>query len=163
MVIAPELRSERLRLRDITETDTCLIVQWRSNPDVYKYFIAPHRLTEEEHLHWFKSRYIEDRNRFDWIALDDENQAVGIFGVKRENDLAEEAEVSYILDPNYYGRGYAAEAVKRLIVFCKTEWCCKTVIAEIHKDNEKSIRFAKKLGFVEYSRNGSFIFYRILT
>ena len=72
-----------------------------------------------------------------------------MFGVKRENENSLEAEISYILAPEQYGKGFAAEAINRLMQFCKEEWNCTSVIAEIHNDNMDSIRFVEKLGFVE--------------
>ena len=155
---APRLYTDRLVLSDITEDDAPAVVEWRSDPDIYKFFVSPHKLTLEEHLDWYRNRYVYDANRFDWIAFSGETP-IGIFGLKRENKSSDTAEVSYILSPKYYGKGYAGEAVKRLIVFCKEEWKCRKVIAEIHRDNDRSVRFVKRLSFVLESAEGDFVRY----
>ena len=149
MKTVPILKTARLTMRGIAEEDTNAIVVMRSNPDVYRFFVSPHQITEEEHLNWFRNSYLFNKSRIDWIAFDTANNLVGVFGVKRENENSLEAEVSYMLAPEQYGKGFAAEAVNRLIQFCKEEWNCTSVIAEIHNDNLDSIRFAERLGFIE--------------
>ena len=76
--------------------------------------------------------------------------------MKRDNKDSKEAEVSYILAPQQYGKGYASEAVNCLIQFCREEWKCVCVTAEVHEENSDSIRFAEKLGFAIELKNGSF-------
>ena len=159
----PVLQTAHLIMRGITEEDTHAIITLRSDPNVYKYFISPHQITKEEHLSWFKNNYIFNENRLDWIAFDMAGRLVGVFGVKRDNKDSKEAEVSYILDSKQYGKGYASEAVNRLIQFCCEEWKCVYVTAEVHEENSDSIRFVEKLGFVaEKDVNGVFIIYRKL-
>lgn len=149
MKTVPVLKTARLTMRGIAEEDTNAIVVMRSNPDVYRFFVLPHQITEEEHLNWYRNSYLFNKNRIDWIAFDTTNNLIGVFGVKRENENSIEAEISYILAPEQYGKGFAAEAINRLMQFCKEEWNCTSVIAEIHNDNMDSIRFAERLGFVE--------------
>ncbi len=156
----PDLNTARLTLRGIAEEDTHAIVKLRSDPNVYKFFVSPHQISEKEHLTWYKNSYLFNVNRIDWIAFDTANKLVGVFGVKREDGNSAEAEVSYILLPEQYGKGYASEAVKRLIRFCREEWKCKFVTAEVHKDNVDSIRFAKKLEFKLEKKSGMFLSYK---
>ena len=66
----PVLQTARLIMRGITEEDTRAIITLRSDPNVYKYFVSPHQITEEEHLSWFKNNYIFNEDRLDWIAFD---------------------------------------------------------------------------------------------
>jgi len=155
----PVLKTERLTLRGISEADTQMIVRLRSNPDVYRYFTAPHEITEQEHITWYKNSYLLNENRMDWMAFDASGKFVGIFGVKRDNQDSVEAEISYILSPEQYKKGYATEAVERLIQFCQEGWHCIYVSAEIHEDNNDSIHFVKKLGFVQETEEGLFATY----
>lgn len=160
MKAVPVLQTARLIMRGIDEEDTGCIVKLRSDPNVYKYFISAHKITEDEHLKWYKNNYLNDSNRIDWIAFDAQKNVVGIFGIKRDTKDSKEAEVSYILSPQQYGKGYASEAVTRLIQFCKEEWQCNSVTAEVHEDNVDSIRFAEKLGFICERQEGRFVHYK---
>ena len=148
----PRLETERLFLDDITEEDTDLIVKWRSDPLVYRFFADPHRLTAEEHLNWYQNSYIFNTDRFDYMArVRDTGKEAVIFGIKRIDDIS--AEVSYILAPEEQGKGYASEAVARLLSFISVEWHCRRALAEIHKDNLRSLMFAEKSGFAITSAN----------
>ena len=160
MKSAPVLRTTRLLLKGISEEDTGFIVELRSNPDVFKYFVFPHMVIKEEHIQWYRNNYLINENRIDWIAQASSGVPVGVFGVKREKEDNEEAEVSYILSPVEYGHGYASEAINRIIEFCRDEWKCAYVIAEIHEQNTNSTRFAEKLGFKREEKKGVFLRYK---
>ncbi len=160
IAVAPRLETKRLILRDIQESDAQLIVKWRSNPDVYKYFCSPHPITIEEHNKWYSNRYIYDVKRFDFMALLKETLTpIGVFGIKMIETKNQSAEISYILSPQMQGNGYASEAVERLNRYIKEYWNCKISVAEIHKDNINSIRFAKNLGYKYVSDNKQFIIF----
>ena len=154
------LKTERLTLREIRETDAAQIVEWRSNPEVYPYFKAPHALTKEEHLRWYHHSYLTDANRLDWLCLAAETEKpVGVFGLRRISETPEVAEVSYLLAPEEQRKGYAAEAIRALIRHAAEAWDAQTVIAEIHKDNAPSVRLVEKLGFAFRKQTESFCVY----
>lgn len=158
--IVSNLSTERLSLREITERDAALIVKFRSDPEVYQYFLSPHPLTEEEHLNWFRTRYLSDDNCINWVAaLKDSKETIGVFGIKRQ-ESEHTAEVSYILSTEFQGKGYAGEAVEGMIRFASEEWHCSCVSARIHAENQKSAAFAKCLGFECFGRSGKFDLYR---
>ena len=151
--------SDRLNYREITLEDAPLIVKWRSDPSVYKYFTRPHKITVDEHVNWFNNSYKNDSNRIDFMALDRDGKPVGIFGIRRDDSAPFEAEVSYIIDPEFYGQGYGSEGVRWLVSKCGEIWNCRAVTAEIHKDNVSSVNLVKKLGFTEQKTNGNFVIY----
>ncbi len=154
----PDIETGRLILKEITEKDTEVIIRLRSNPDVYKYFLSVHELTATEHIKWFKTQYLHDESRFDYIArVKGNNIAIGVFGIKKMGQKI--VETNYILNHLYRGKGYAHEAIFALLEFAKQEWECKTAIAKIHKDNNASIHFAESSGFNPVFQEGNFITY----
>lgn len=154
------LNTSRLYLREIEEKDTDEIVKWRSNPNVYRFFLDPHPLDKEKHLEWYYNRYLVDLNRYDFMAcLKDNKKAIGVFGIKRQADNSSVAEISYILAPEEQGKGFASEAVVALTNFVKSSWKCSKVIAEIHCKNYQSIRFINNLGYKFLHKDGEFEIY----
>lgn len=151
----PTLKTRNLTLRPMMEKDADIVVKWRSNPSVYQYFINPHALSREEHLNWFYQIYQYQIDRFEWIAVDASGIPVGAFGLRKTKD-EDCAEVSYLVDEKFYGMGYAMEAVNMLMEFADKTWKCRSILAQIHKENEKSIRFIKKLGFTQVQETDSF-------
>ena len=149
------LATERLTLRGIDETDAAVIVSWRGDPAVYRYFKSPRRITEEEHLQWYRGRYLPDETRCDWMCLRQSDGAkIGVFGLIRRGEAAE---VSYLLAPEARGQGYAGEAAAALLAYAAADWKITRATAEIHRDNAPSLALAKRLGFSETARQGDFI------
>lgn len=152
----PELKTPRLTLREIEEADTEEIVSLRSDPKVYCYFTNPRPLSKEEHLHWFHKNYAYDPDRLDYAALDGSGKTIGFFNLRKTSSAVE---VGYLVAPAYYGMGYAKEAVEALLALAKEKFRCNKAIAEVHKDNEKSLRFIQKLGFSLEKSEGNYLVY----
>ena len=152
------IRTKRLMLREIEEQDANEIVSLRNNPDVYRYFTNPEPLTLEQHLSWYHNVYRYDPSRYDWIAIDQHGKCIGLFNLKvlSEGD----AEIGYLVRPEDYGKGYATEAVQAILSYAKTSLGRKTMIAEIHKDNIRSLRFIQKLDFALQKDEGSYQIYK---
>ena len=149
------LTTERLTLRGIDETDAAPIVLWRGDPAVYRYFRSPRRITEEEHLQWYRDRYLPDENRCDWMCLRRSDGAkLGVCGLIHRGEAAE---ISYLLAPEARGQGYAGEAVTALLAYAAADWKIVRATAEIHRDNAPSLALAARLGFTEAARQGDFI------
>ena len=157
--VLDEIRTEHLLLRGINETDVKYIVRWRSNPDVYKYFKSAHQITVEEHLDWFSNVYLKDKNRYDWICFEKESgHRIGVFGLYRDGEAAE---VNYLLASEAQRKGYATEAIQKLIRYASEVWNCKRVIAEIHEENARSISLVERIGFKLKSKKSLFLIYEI--
>jgi ribosomal-protein-alanine N-acetyltransferase len=153
------IQTERLLLRGIDETDSNEIVMWRSDPNVYRYFKSPHKITKEEHLSWYRNSYLNNQNRFDWICIErSTGQKIGVFGLVKDDITAE---VNYLLAPDAQHRGYALEGVMALIRYAVQTLKVKQIIAEIHKENKPSVALMKRLDFKIYKEKGAFDFYRI--
>jgi RimJ/RimL family protein N-acetyltransferase len=57
-----------------------------------------------------------------------------------------QAELGWVLDPQYAGRGYATEAVRELIRLCFEEIGLRRVFAGCFADNEASWRLMERVG-----------------
>ncbi len=55
----------------------------------------------------------------------------------------------YLLDPEYWGNGYASEATKGFHSICKRDdECKKRIIARVKVANENSKKLLRNLGFI---------------
>ena len=64
-----------------------------------------------------------------------------------------------MLEPGARHKGYASEAVRRIIESVRSELHLKRVVAEIHRDNAPSIALAERTGFTLESESGDFLLY----
>ena len=154
------MESPRLVFREIEEDDAAFIVDVRSEPDVYRYFVDPHRITLKEHLNWFHNIYPYNDRRTDYIALDKATgERVGVFGLILTGDAGEKAEINYLIRKEYQRRGLAAEGVECLLGYAASELRCNTALAEIHEENTASLALAGKLGFVQTGRKDQILYF----
>ena len=59
-----------------------------------------------------------------------------------------EPELGFVIAPAYRGHGYAREACEAVLQVVREELFFETIRAVVHRDNEKSLRLCKKLGFI---------------
>jgi RimJ/RimL family protein N-acetyltransferase len=64
----------------------------------------------------------------------------------REQAAGTQAEIGYVLDPAYAGRGYATEAVREELRICFEDIGVRRVIAQCFADNEPSWRLMERVG-----------------
>ncbi|MGH0777677.1 GNAT family N-acetyltransferase [Bacillus cereus] len=65
----------------------------------------------------------------------------------RKIDETGEIEIMYLLDPEYWGNGYASEAAKASIQYAKEMMNEKRIIARVKVENENSKKLLRNLGF----------------
>lgn len=142
--------SNRLIFRGICREDAPLIVEWRSDPENYKFFLNPRPITIEQHLSWFEG-YLEDKTRYDFLVLDEERAPVGVVGLS--NITGDSCEVNYIIGAKKArGRGFASEAVEAMTQMAFNELGVESVFARILVGNEASEHVARKAGYKEFER-----------
>ncbi len=150
------IRTKRLWLREIDETDTAEIVKIRSDGNVNKYFHNVSKLTQKAHICWYWDEYIKNDDKIEWIAVkDDDGRFVGVYGAKRLK--GQEVELSYISVQNLQRQGFASEALGAVMEWCKSQWMAYTAVVSVHRDNTPSLTFAQSMGFDYVDRNGDFM------
>lgn len=140
--------SGRLSFRGICKEDAPLIVEWRSDPENYRFFLNPHPITIEQHLAWF-DEYLGDGTRYDFLILNEEGRPIGVIGLS--NITKDSCEVNYIIGAkDTRGRGYASEAVEAMTQIAFDELRVESVFARILVGNEASEHVARKAGYAEF-------------
>ncbi|MGP4041003.1 GNAT family N-acetyltransferase [Gracilibacillus sp. D59] len=83
-----------------------------------------------------------------WFVIDKENDTViGDIGFKGKPNSGSIIEVGYGIVPSVQGKGYATEAVKKIIQWAFSFRNINKVIAECQVDNLPSTRVLEKLDF----------------
>jgi RimJ/RimL family protein N-acetyltransferase len=144
------IRSERLLLRRFETGDVAGLAAYRSHPDVARYqsWDAPFALAEASSL--IAELAAGDPGEpgwFQWaIERIDEPGIVGDLGVNLLDD-EQQAAIGYTMDPAFQGRGYATEAVARMLEHLFAEKGLHRVSAECDTRNDASVRLLEHLGF----------------
>lgn len=157
-----QFESERLVYRGIERKDAPILVQWRSDPEIIRYFTNPIALSLSEHIKWFE-RYLTDETRYDFMIIHKRDWKeigfVGINHIKNQSGF-----INYTIgDKEYRRQGYAAEAVTALCdCFYKQEGI-NQFLSQVHRKNISSQEVMRRLEFAKKEEGESFtIFERLI-
>jgi [ribosomal protein S5]-alanine N-acetyltransferase len=147
------LETERLKIRRFTEKDLDNLYSLLSDKEVMKYYPKP--LSRVESEHWLKS-ILEDykNNGVSWWAIfkGATGEFVGQVGILlRPIENTRRYMLAYMLKKEFWSRGYASEAVEKIIDYVHTAYGIDDILCLVRPVNIPSIRLAEKLGF-EYER-----------
>lgn len=135
----PQLRSDRLTLTPLSEADLermCIEVKDAPLGEVCQQWLAAVR-SDPGHLIWHTNWQLRRRG---------DGAVVGGACFKGPPNAAGQVEIGYGVEPSEQGRGYATEAVKRLVRWAFQQPGVETVVAETAADNVASQRVLEKAG-----------------
>lgn len=145
-----KLQTERLLLKQISATEKHYFFALLQNPQVVQFcFDIP---TAAEIQIQFEARLPPwSTTSIHWLSLSIyekiNNQFIGIVGLKMDHSRAAQAEIGFLLLPEYYGMGYATEAV-----IATQEYAAhigiQTLLATVTAGNVASSRVLEKCGFI---------------
>ena len=145
----PELTTPRLTLRRMMVADTEDMYEYASRPDVTKYLAwlpHPDRQYTREYLQYLGNRYAAGMF-YDWaVVYEPDCKMVGTCGFTAFNCASDSAEVGYVLNPEYWGKGIATEALTRVLQYAFRELKLHRVEAKYIEGNERSRRVMEKVG-----------------
>lgn len=144
------LTTERLILREFMADDWPAVLAYQSDPRYLRFYEWTGR--KEEEVRAFVNMFIEQqqqqpRTRFQLaITRRDDGRLIGNAGVRLGGAGSHEAEIGYELAPDEWGRGYATEAVRKIIRFGFEELGLHRIGAWAIADNVASTRVLEKVG-----------------
>jgi len=149
----PELRTDRLLLRQMTLADAPCVQKLRSNEDVMKHINRPLTLTLEEAESWINIiiEAVEKNVGITWcICLKEKpSEHVGSIGLWRIDKENHRGEIGYMLEPSLQGKGIMYEALLKVIEYGFREIKLHSIEGQIDPKNTASAALLKKAGFVQ--------------
>ena len=143
----PLIKTQRLILRKITLKDLPEVYEYTSDPFVPEYLMwYPHKTQEytKSYLRYISKLYKKGKF-YDWgITFND--KVIGTVGYSSINLKNNSAEIGYVLNRNFWGKGIASEAVKEIIRFGFTTLNFNRIEAIFLPENNRSRRVLEKCG-----------------
>jgi RimJ/RimL family protein N-acetyltransferase len=158
-IIAPTLHTERLVLRPHHMDDAKRWYEIQSSPDVRTYTSWPDRTRTQSRVHLkHRTKHVVLKQADDFLALAIEHDGTLIGDValhlRSVSPSTRFAEMSWILHPDSYGHGYAAEASAALMELAFTKLQARWLVALVDRANTASITLAERLGFTQLDNVG---------
>jgi ribosomal-protein-alanine N-acetyltransferase len=148
----PEIKTERLLLRRMTDADAPEIQFLSSDDRVMKYIDREKTKSVEEAIAFIQmvNANIDKNESIMWaIALQDRpDTLIGNISFWRIINQHYRSEIGYMLHPDFWGKGIMKEALLAAINFGFTEMKLHSIEAHINPDNTASGILLEKTGFV---------------
>jgi len=146
----PEFESERLRFRKLNLHDAKDLFLIRSNDDVMRFMDVPRHdsISDSEKLIQLVEESYKKESGIDWSIIEKHsNTFIGYIGFIRIFPEHCRAEIGYALKPEYWGRGYMYETIKRIAKFGFENMTLHSIEANVNPENERSKKVLEKIGF----------------
>jgi ribosomal-protein-alanine N-acetyltransferase len=146
----PILKTERLVLRNVENTDADLIYKLHSDPVVNKFVGRDNSASLQKAKEYtIKMQNLIDNNEcIYWIIRFQENNdligSICLWNFDRENNIVE---IGYEMLPEFQGKGLMSEAIQKVTKYAFDEMKAAIITAFPSSDNNNSVAILKKMNF----------------
>ncbi|MEK4141744.1 MULTISPECIES: GNAT family N-acetyltransferase [Paenibacillus] len=145
-----EIQTKRLKLRKMKLSDSASLFNIWSDPEVTK-FMNINSFTEEsqavEMIKILNNLSLESKAiRYSIIELES-NRIIGSCGYNSIDSSNAKAEIGYDISKDYWGEGYAPEAIQSLMDYAFNTLNFNRIEAKVEPENNNSIRVLQKLNY----------------
>ncbi len=144
------LSREACRLRPIAKSDLDMVLQWRNREDIRRAMYSDHVITREEHYTWFDRVTVERKTQhfiFEYDAV-----PMGVINVVDIHPTANRCTWGFYVGVEESARGTGSAMGFVALEYMFEVLHFRKVIGEVLADNEASLKYHKRLGFVEEGR-----------
>jgi ribosomal-protein-alanine N-acetyltransferase len=144
------INTERLLLRPITTKDAPDIFAYASNPEVTKYVrFVTHKSIKDTHafIRRVQASYRKGMTPVWGIEMKASGRLIGTSGFLQWPNSDQRAELGYVINPAYWGRGFVTEAAMALCDFAFKKMKVNRIEAGTIVEHRASQRVLEKCGF----------------
>ena len=141
-----ELRTHRLLLRRARRDDLDAIHAILGHPVAMRYWSTPPHETVDQSRDWLEAMIASPQTLSDDFVIEFDGRVVGKAGCWRL------PEFGYILHPDVWGRGFAAEALRAIVAHVFAAHAIPEIVADVDPRNAASLAVLARLGFRETGR-----------
>ncbi|MGI0118236.1 GNAT family N-acetyltransferase [Zooshikella sp. RANM57] len=125
------------------------------SPEVLQFLPDEWKLikTKEQVVNWLEKQL--NATDLYLIKLKKEQKIIGLLFLYSNKDISSTLNIGYLLNDQYWGKGYASELLTHLIGYYRKEKHIKRLLAGVEKENTSSIKLLTKCGFKQVQVNHS--------
>ena len=158
----PTLTTERLELRKMCVSDAVDMYDYAKRREVTKYLLwSPHPSAEYSKTFLkFVSKKYRSGQFYDWALVErSSGKMIGTCGFTSIDIEHKKGEIGYVINPDFWGLGYAPEAALEMLRFGFSELELNRIECRFMKENEASFKVMKKLNmtFEGYMRDAMYV------
>jgi len=162
----PILSTERLILRQVNKTDANELFSLRSDENVMRFIDRPLAITIDDVLQYIQriNNSLDAEDGITWAITKDNKSLIGTIGFWRIEKEHYRAEIGYLLDPLFQGKGLMQEALSQALNYGFKTLKLHSVMANVNPGNLASIKLLERNNFTRegyfkesYFFNGKFL------
>jgi L-amino acid N-acyltransferase YncA len=157
---SPRFSLDGCNFRLLVEEDSLELLEWRNNPDVYRFTRSGNPITLEAHSKWMASRL--ERLATDPIYILEKDVNLGMFRVDTSNEDKLAREISILVSANHLGVGVGSQMIN-LYLNSLPKSNYYEYFARVHQKNEKSLSFFSKHNFVHSHNENEFVILKLMS
>ena len=145
----PSLSTDRLLLRKITPEDASDMFLYSRLDEVTRYLLWDAHPSEEytrSYISYLQERYATGDFYDFGVVLKETGRMIGTVGFTSFDLPNNSAEVGYVISPFHQGKGFATEALKKVISFGFDVLGLSRISAVCMQENSASLRVMEKCG-----------------
>jgi RimJ/RimL family protein N-acetyltransferase len=143
------LATERLVLRRLTLDDAAVILKLVNEPSWLRFIGDKGVRNLDDARRYLQSGPLDMYSRLGFglfmVELKDSGAQIGMCGLIKRDTLPD-VDVGYALFPDYWGKGYAIEAVAAVLAYGRDTHGLQRILAIVSPDNDSSMRVLTKAG-----------------
>ena len=153
------LIGKKIRLRAIEEKDLPLIVKWRNQPDIYKYFYEYEPLSLVMQRKWFE-QFLDRKDEKMFIIEMIEGESIGTVGLTHIDMRSRKCEWGrwIIGEGTHRGKGYGLEVEILICKYVFEHLNMHKLYLEVLGDNDHVVDIHTKFGFTVEGRLRKHVF-----
>lgn len=155
-MIKSALKSERLTLSELNLEDLHNVHELHTLPETDEFntmgIPADIGVTERLLADWLGMQELEPRTKYVFKIEDTARNFIGLIGLNMGKPNYRNGEIWYKLHKDSWNKGYATEALKRLLEFCFTDLNLHRVEAGCAVENGASVKVLEKAGMIREGR-----------
>jgi RimJ/RimL family protein N-acetyltransferase len=135
-------------LVEISPTFFDVIIEWRNDPDINKYFITRDAFSQEQQARWY-AKYVQDETDMTFMIVSKTGIVLGMAGLYNIDKQGRTAEFGRLLigAKKYRGSGFGKEACRMLLKLAFETLNLKQVYLSVYDWNVKAVGLYDALGF----------------
>jgi len=154
-MIAKFFSSDKLIFKDYTilnSFEKFIIFSWRNDPKIRQEMANPKPITTSEHLMFLKNLQKNPNKKYFYVSNTRPLGSINLTNIKKES-----AELGIYVSPKLIGKGYGTKILKAFLKQIKI----KKIWLKVKKQNQKAIKFYKKMGFAQTKMQGDFLYFEL--
>lgn len=134
------LEGERVYLRSITSDDTDMVVRWRNQENVIKYFFYRGDFTKESHENWLRTRVDTGEVEQFIVCMKDTDRPIGCTYIRDIDYTNRKAEYGVFLgEEDARGKGIGKEILNLTVDYAFNTLKLHRIYARVYESNKPSL------------------------